>query len=249
MAFDLKSISRNSAKPPRIIIYGPAGIGKTTFGCCAPNPIVIQTEDGLGEIDAEAFPLATSYDDVMSAIYTLKTEEHGYQTLVVDSLDWLEPLVWKAVCERLKVASIEAPGYGKGYVEASREWRDFFAALTDLRDSRGMTIIMTAHSAVVHIEDPVHPAYDSHDLKLHKRATGIASEFSDVIGFCSMKTMLTTESAGFGEKRNRAITTGERIIHLVGSPAYTAKNRYGMPDVCPLDWTEFSNYLPKTKKD
>lgn len=241
---DLKSISKNSPKPPRCIIYGAAGVGKTTFASSAPSPIFILTEDGLGDLDVPSFPLATSYEEVMEALTTLGKEEHSFKTVVIDSLDWLEPLVWQATCKRLGVPTIETPGYGKGYVEASVEWREFFKFVTALRDYKNMNVVMIAHGAITRVADPIHPEYDTHGLKLHKRASSIAEEYSDVVGFASLKTLLTTESGGFGEKRNRAITTGEHVLHLAGTPAYTAKNRYHMPSEVPLDWTEFEKYLP-----
>jgi len=244
MSVDLKSISKNSPKPPRTIIYGAAGIGKTTFASTAPAPIFILTEDGLGDLEVPAFPLASTYEDVMEALTTLGKDDHQYKTVVIDSLDWLESLVWSATCKRLGVATIEAPGYGKGYVEASTEWREFFRYVTALRDFKNMNVIMIAHGAITRVEDPVHPAYDTHGLKLHKRAAAIAEEYSDVVGYAALKTMLTTESAGFGEKRNRAISTGEHVLFLSGTPAYTAKNRYHMPEVVPLNWNEFAKYLP-----
>lgn len=42
-------------RPPRIMIYGSEGVGKSTFGASAPSPIFIQTEDGLGELDSTSF--------------------------------------------------------------------------------------------------------------------------------------------------------------------------------------------------
>lgn len=249
MSIDLKSISKNSPKPPRIIIYGSSGIGKTTFAAQSKDPIFILTEDGLGDLQVPKFPLATSFEDVLEALATLGKEEHEFKTVVIDSLDWLEPLVWAATCKRLGVQSIESPGYGKGYVESATEWRDFFKYVTALRDFKGMTIVMIAHGTITRVEDPEHPAYDTHTLKLHKRAAAIAEEYSDVVGFASLKTLLKSEDSGFGEKRNRAISTGERVLHLSGSAAYTAKNRYSMPDVVPLDWAEFEKYLPKTESN
>ena len=243
---DLNSIQKNIAKPARIIIYGSEGIGKTTFCTCAPSPIFVQTEGGLVNETIPAFPIAASFEDVLEALEALGNNAHEYKTVVIESLDWLEPLIWAATCKRLVVPSIESPGYGKGYVEADTEWHRFFSYVSAVRDM-GMTVIMTAHSAVVRVEDPIHPAYDTHTLKLHKRASAMAKEFSDIIGFCSLKTLLKTEDEAFGSKRNRAISTGERIIHLSGSPAYSAKNRYGMPDTLPLVWNELETYLPKIK--
>ena len=86
-----------------MIIYGEAGIGKTTFATSAPAPIVIQTEDGLGVLDAPRFPLATTFDDVLESLQVLATENHEFKSVVVDSLDWLEPLIWQATCKRLGV--------------------------------------------------------------------------------------------------------------------------------------------------
>lgn len=236
MSIDLKSIARNSPKPPRIIIHGDAGIGKTTFAACAPNPIFIQTEDGLGNLDVPAFPLAKSFEDVMDAISTLYTEKHDYKTCVLDSLDWLEPLVWAKTCRDGGKASIEDFGYGKGYVEAMSTWRQFFDGITALRDDRGMTTIMIAHSQIVRVEDPQLPAYDTHDLKLHKRASALAEEFADIILFAAVQTSTITEEAGFNSKRTRAVTTGARIMHTVGAPAFTAKNRYSIASPLPLSW-------------
>lgn len=243
MAISLASLSRNTPKPPRIVIYGDAGCGKTTFGACAPDPVFIQTEDGLGNLDATAFPLAASFDDVMLALQSLYTEENSFKTLVVDSLDWLEPLVWQKVCVLHNVPSIESMPYGKGYVEALAIWRQFFEGITALRDARNMTVIMIAHSQVVRVEDPTLPAYDRHGLKLHKRAAAIAEEFADVILYAAMQTNTVTEDAGFNNKRVRAVTSGERIMHTIGQPAFLAKSRFSLPSPLPLSWEAFAQAM------
>lgn len=244
MAISLASLQRNQAKPPRMIFYGPAGVGKTTLACSAPAPVVIQTEDGLGTLDATAFPLAQSYDEVIQALAALGQEDHEFQTVVIDSLDWLEPLIWQHVCAKHDKQSIEDFGYGKGYVEALAYWREFFDYTTALRDHRGMTVIMTAHSQVIRVEDPEHDSFDAHTLKLHKRAAAVCEEFSDVIAYTTLKTMVRKEDKGFGQQRSRAISTGEREMRLVNTPAYLAKNRYDLPDVLPLAWDALAEHLP-----
>jgi hypothetical protein len=260
---DLKTIAKSAPKVPRIVIHGPSGIGKTTFASNADKPIFILTEDGMGDIPAERIPfemnedgtikrdVAISFGEVMEALKALGKQEHGYKTLVIDSLDWLEPLVWKSVCERNNVVSIEdvKGGYGKGYVDTLVEWSDFFGMITALRDYKGMTVIMIAHSQVTTINDPMLPSYDTTGLKLNKRAAGIATEYADIIGYACIKTVVTTDKgSGFDKDRNRALTTGERVLYLQPSPAYTAKNRYHMPPVIPLDWQEFAKVLPSKEK-
>ncbi len=83
--------------PRRVMVYGVHGIGKSTFGAMAPDPIFIQTEDGLANLGAARFPLAESFEQVMASITALYTELHDYATVVIDSIDWLEQLIWKQV--------------------------------------------------------------------------------------------------------------------------------------------------------
>ena len=95
MAISLASLNRLSApKPPRIVIYGPHGIGKNTFAASAPRPVLINLEDGHPSgIPIDSFPKASSFSEVMEAMTALYSEDHDFETLVIDSLDWLEPLV------------------------------------------------------------------------------------------------------------------------------------------------------------
>lgn len=243
---NLNDIQKPTPKPARIIIYGNSGVGKTTIASQSDRPIFLCTEDGLGNLNVPSFPLIQDYDQFISALSALGREEHDFQTVVIDSLDWLEPLVWAQVCKRLNVKSIEEPGYGKGYTEATVEWTRILDYLTALRDHKGMTVILLAHSQVVRIEDPIHPPYDSHGLKLHKRASAKVSEYADVVGYATVKTLTKVDDAGFGSKRTRAISTGERVLHTTGNAAYLAKNRYGIPDPLPLSWEELAKHLPQT---
>ena len=130
--------SGRSPAPRRVMLYGTHGIGKSTFASRAPKPVFIQTEDGLGEIDCDKFPLTTTFDQAMQALSELYTDKHAYRTVVVDSLDWLERLIWAEVCRKRNVESIEDIGYAKGYVFALTQWREFLEGLSALRNDRGM---------------------------------------------------------------------------------------------------------------
>jgi len=163
--------------PPRILMYGTEGIGKSTTAAQAPHPIFIPTEDGLDQIDCASFPLAQRFDEVVSAISALYTEEHDYQSVVIDSLDWLERLIWDDVCREYGVncreygvKSIEKAdgGYAKGYTHALTQWREVLNGLDALRNERGMAVILLAHAKVEKFEDPESVAYDRYSPRLHK---------------------------------------------------------------------------------
>src|SRR5689334_17219845 len=116
-------------RPVRVVLYGPEGVGKSTFGAGAPKPIFLGAEDGTAQLDVSRFPAPERYEDILEALRVLATDEHDYETLVVDSLDWVEPLMWNYMCKRDGQDNIVAYGYGKGFDLAVDEWRKFLAAL------------------------------------------------------------------------------------------------------------------------
>jgi hypothetical protein len=240
MAFDLSSIRRTKRlRAPKIVIAGPGKIGKTTFAASAPSAIGILTEDGADAVDAAAFPLATSLADVYQAISTLLNEEHDYQTVFLDSLDWLEPLVHTHVCTQNKWATIEAAGYGKGYIAAAEEWRTLLQGFEELRAQRNMAVILIAHDKIKRFESPLHDGYDQYVLKLHDRAGALVQEWADVIGWANYQIVTTESDAGYGNKETKARTTGKRILHVEPHPAHMGGNRFGLKNM-PLDWEAFA---------
>ena len=132
------------------------------------KPIFVLTEDGMGKIEADHFPLATSFEDVLKNLQSLIDNDNDYKTLVVDSLDWLEPLIWDKACQDNNFKSIESVGYGKGYVEALKYWRIYLNLLNELRE-KGYTIMQIAHNQIKRFESPEIEAYDRHELKLHRK--------------------------------------------------------------------------------
>ena len=244
MPITLSSIvTEHKRQPPRIVVYGPHGIGKTTFACSAVRPIVIRTEDGLGTLDAPAFPLANDFGDVMDALIALQGD-HKYRTAVIDSIDWLEPMIWAQVCRQHNVANIEAVGggFGKGYVAADEQWKRFLDGLTSLRD-RGMTVILIAHAEIKTFNAPDTEPYDRYQPKLHKRASALVQEWADVVGFAHYEVFTQKTDTGFNKKVIRGAGTGSRILSLEERPAFVAKKKYDLPVEMPLDWPTFAAAL------
>jgi len=246
MAISLASLKSTTAlSPPRILAYGVAGVGKTTFATSSDKPIVVPTEDGLGKIKVPHFPLAKSFDAVMEALAALYSEPHDYRTVVVDSVDWLEPLVWQRACKDNGWRSIEDPGYGKGFIAALDLWRQYLDGLNALRDERGMTVIQLAHTDIKRFDSPEHEPYDRYVIKLHARASALLQEHSDVVLFANYRISTVKSEVGFNKKVTRALGSGERVLYTAERPAFLAKNRYGLPDMLPLDWQAFAAAMPQ----
>jgi hypothetical protein len=239
MSISLSSISRTTRNslPPRIVVHGDGGVGKTTFAAGAHAPIFLPFEDGLTGIEVDAFPRICSYQDAIDAIASLASGEHGYGTAVVDSLDWLEPLVWAEVARAAGKNSIEDIPYGKGYAEALPLWRKLLDGLNYLREHRGMAVILIAHSQIKRFEAPDSEPFDRYEIKLHRGANALVREWADIIGFAHHETAIKKDSNGF-TTRARGVSTGRRLLRVVETPACTAKNRYGMAELIPLSWPQ-----------
>lgn len=227
----------NATFPPqKIILYGVEGIGKTTFGATFDAPVLLPVEDGAAAIDIDAFPLITNFDQIVSAIEALHGE-HNFKTLVVDSLDWMEGIVWKKVIadnpttEKGKpVSSIEDYGFGKGFVMADDQWRYIVGGFDSLRLNRGMNIVLLAHSEVKRIEPPETDPFDAYQMRLQKRACAFFKEWADNLLFCNYRVSVQKTAEGFGNERVRGVGTGDRVIYTTKRPAWDAKNRWDLPE-------------------
>lgn len=243
MAISLSSLrQRSESKPPRLLIYGTAGIGKTSLGMAAPAPVFIQTEES--EVNCPTFGLLKTYGEVMEAIGALYGEPHDYRTLVLDSVDWLEPLVWAETCRANNWASIEAAGYGKGYLAALDQWRTLLDGMNALRDERGMTILLIAHCEIKRFDSPETEPYDRYQIKLHSRASALVQEHVDAVLFANYRVSTVKADLGFNKKAVRGVGGGDRMLYTNERPAFLAKNRFGLPDSLPLDWPTLAAGIP-----
>lgn len=235
-------ISTGIIKEPHfILIFGSDGIGKTTFASEAPKPIIVGPEAGSKRINTTRAEGIKTYDDIIGAIRWLREEKHDFQSIGLDSLDWIEPVLWKKICDEEGVDSIEkvGGGYGKGYTAALAMWDDLIYRLKDVRDNRQMNVIAIAHSQVKTVNDPmVLTPYDRHMLKLNDKASAKWREAVDAVLFASFEDVVFKEKST--DKKAKATGDGVRKLYTTRRAAFDAKNRYGLPSELPLSWSAFA---------
>lgn len=236
----LKNIKKGqSNKPPRIMMIGVEGVGKSTAGAAMPNPIFICGEDGLvGNQfnDVNSFT-PSSWEDVIAFCDELATEKTEFKSLVIDSLDWLEPMLYEFVCKKYgkgKVSHIEDFGFGKGYVLALTEISNLLIKFDKL-NALGFTILVLAHSQIKTFQNPDGDNFDRYEPKVNVKVAGKVKEWCDAVLFARFD-MYTSKDGGFGKAK--AYGGQNRIVQTTHSAAWDAKNRFGLPDVMPLDMGE-----------
>jgi len=225
------------SRPDRIILAGTEGVGKSTFAAGAPSPIFIAAEDGIGHLDVSSFPEPETIADVYEAIRVLRHDKHDHKTVVIDTVDWLEPLVWDEVCKRNSWKNIEEPGYGKGFTIALDEWRKLIADLDALRAERGMEVILIAHTAIKVFNNPSGPDFSRYELNVNRQSAALLKQWADAVLFACYEEMVKKDK---GEMKGKGVSTGHRVIHTVRRAAWDAKNRHYLPEVLPLNYADYA---------
>lgn len=237
-------IKGKQPRPYKLLVYGTEGVGKSTFAAMAPNPIFLCPEDGTAHLDVARFPGITKWDEMFVALAELETAQHEFKTLVIDTLDWLEPLVWESVAKDAGKGSIEEIAYGKGYTLAVDKWRQLAAGLDRLVSTRKMHVILLAHSHVRRHDDPQVGVYDRFSLKLHASAGAVMKEWCDAVLFARHEAFAVKKDKS---NKARGMSTGNRILHTTWAAAFDAKNRYGLPDKIPFCWEDFEAAITQGK--
>lgn len=230
--------------PYKIIIYGPEGIGKTLFASRFPDPVFLDTEGSTRYYDIRRIiqpngqSTPSSWQMLQEMAEAVRDGDIPCKTLVIDSLDWAETLCAKAVCDRAKKDGIEDFGYGKGYTYLEEEFGRFLNLLNEIFH-KGINIVGTAHAAMQRVELPEETgAYDHWSMKLEKKTAALVKEWADVVLFANYQTIVI-KGANPMEKNKAA--GGKRVMHSTHTPWWDAKNRFGLPEEMPLDFSSIAN--------
>lgn len=234
-------------KAKKVVIYGPEGIGKSTFASKFPDPVFIDTEGSTNDMDVARLPRPTSWIMLLEELQYVEKNPGVCKTLVIDTIDWAEQLCVEHICAKHNKSGIEDFGYGNGYVYTKEEFGRFLNKLTDVIET-GVNVVLTAHAQLSKFEQPDEMgAYDRWELKLGKKTKSqtspLVKEWADMLLFCNYKTYsIAVDDKG---KKHKA-QGGKRVMYTCHHPCWDAKNRYNLPDECELDYGVIAGIIEQT---
>lgn len=239
----MKILKGKQHKPRRTLIYGVHGVGKSTLAADAPDCLMINLEDGLNDIECDKTELFRTFDQVMDCLRWLAEEDHDYKNVAIDTVDWLETMIHKAVATAASKDSIADIGYGAGFKQALTYWDRLIFALNWLRAEKGVGVILLAHTEAKKFENPEADSYDRYQPALHPLAGSLLQEWCDEVLFASYRVFTRKEDQGFNKKRTVATGDGQRYLRTQETAAVLAKNRLNMPPEIEFAWSAYQQYF------
>lgn len=230
--------------PVKTVLYGPEGIGKSTFASHFPDPVFIDTEGGTKRLNVARLPQPTSWAMLLDEVAEVRKGSVPCGTLVIDTADWAERLCIQAVCARAKVNGIEDFGYGKGYTYVKEEFAKLLDALEEVLNA-GHNVVVLAHAAITKFEQPDAVGnYDRWSMKTSKQVAPLLREWCDMLLFANYKTVV--EKAGSSPNAKNKASGGRRVMYTAHHPCWDAKNRFGLPEEVPFEYTSIAACIPGT---
>ena len=228
----------------KVVIYGPEGIGKSTFASQFPDPVFIDTEGSTNSMDVARLPKPTSWQMLLEEIQYVKAHPEVCKTLVIDTIDWAESMCIQSICDKHQKSGIEDFGYGNGYVYTKEEMGRFLNRLSEVVEV-GVNVVLTAHAQIRKFEQPDElGAYDRWELKLGKKTSSQTSplikEWADMLLFANYNTFsIAVDDKG----QKRKAQGGERVMYTSHHACWDAKNRYGLPEQVAFSFSSIAHII------
>lgn len=229
----------------RVVLYGPEGIGKSTFASCFPDPVFIDTEGSTKTLDVARFNADFSdWNTVLNAADEAAKIDN-IRTLVVDTLDWAEQACIRKLNADHHTDNILTLDYGKGSLYVVAEFEKLLSKLSALV-KKGINVVMVAHAAMRKQELPDEMgAFDRWELKLQsKQVKAMVKEWADMVLFANYKTVVIEDD----KTKSKKAQGGKRVMYTQHRPTWDAKNRYGLDECIPFNYEEIARIIEEKPK-
>ncbi|MEG1433858.1 ATP-binding protein [Eubacterium sp.] len=227
----------------KVVLYGPEGIGKTTFASHFPDPLFIDTEGGTKQLDVKRTQAPGDFTMLLFQVRYVVDHPDICKTLVIDTVDWAEQLCTLDVCVSRKKDGIEEFGYGKGYVYLAERFANLLTVLDEVIKA-GIHVVLNAHAVIKRFDQPDElGSYDRWQLKLSKQVAPIVKEWADMLLFANYKTVVVNvDGQGAAKGKNKA-QGGRRVLYTTHTPSWDAKHRHGFEDEMPFEYTSIATVI------
>lgn len=233
-------ITTETPAPPKLIVYAPPGVGKTTFAKSA-GAILIDCENGAGAIPGlTRTPYLQTWMEMRQWLQEFATKSPG-RPVAVDTADWMIQRIAEHVVldmtktpkGEINMTSTLGSAHG-GYFKARdvvrnivyRELLPMFNAI-----SNTVPIILLAHA--VNQKSTTPEGFEVRQA---------SPDFPDWIS----APFIEWADCVFYAQRNGAA----RTVMTEGNNLILAKNRYALPPELPLDWPAIIQAISNnTKKE
>ena len=222
-------------------VYGPEGIGKSTFAAQFPNPVFIDTEGSTKFMNVARTTTPSSWAMLTEQVQYFRSHPQECGTLIIDTADWAETLCLNKICAEKHITSIEDIGYGKGYIFLEEDFGRLLNLLEDVINA-GINVVLNCHAQMRKFEQPDElGAYDRWELKLEKKTSALVKEWADIILFANYKTfVVNVDNQGVLKGKNK-VQGGKRTMYATHHNCWDAKNRHGLPDELPFEFAQISH--------
>lgn len=243
---EFKVIKGKVQSPWAVLVYGTAGLGKSSWASLAPKPFFLDLENGLDRIECDRSPVISTMEELTAAIQFFAASD--YKTIVFDTADALEKILSTQVCKLHGKDSLADFGYGKGEVYLRGEWQKIINVILRLK-GKGKNVIMTAHEQIQKLDDPMTESYDRFVLNIDKKAAPALTAAMDAVLFGRYETIVKSRDESQKNSKTRAVGTGKRVLYAVESAAWVAKNRFGLPEIVPMSSKLFDRFNGQEPKN
>ncbi len=226
--------------PIKACIYAGPGVGKTTFAASIRDALLIDTEGGSDHVDGQKIRVKTKqeFDQLLEE---LLTQDHAFKTVVIDTIDWLQQLVYDDIAKSAGVKNVQRIEFGRGLADAQAVIAGYLNKLQRLIDNR-TNVVLLAHSMRARVNDnPDHQEIDRHQLKLQVNDKGVGvgpmvTEWCDYLLYCAYDDQFYAEGKG-ASKKTRAAESQDRVMYSEGHTNWMAKARRAIPSKIEMSWS------------